>query len=343
MKKLLPMSLTIIFLIALLSFTVTYSVRFTEAAVVTTFGKAGDAPIDKPGLRFKWPYPIQTVTKYDTRMRILESRAEAQQTSDDRQIIVESFLMWRVSDPLKFFQRFSNAGSRPEDHYEAAERTLKSLLAGAMAETGKYALSDLFSPVPGSSKLPVLEKQILATLKQPDETGKSLSDYGIEATSVGIHRVRLAEQTTQAVNDRIAANRDRLAKEIESAGDAEAEAIKAKAEADRQRILAFADRRAQLIRAEGDIAAAEFVGQMNTHPDLAVFLKNLDFMSKAFSDRTTVILSTQVPGLSLIDPDATSKLGANGLPSSNMPQAWRKLAENDAQQVDDHSNEEDSR
>jgi len=209
--------------------------------------------------------------------------------------------------------------------------------------TGKYALSDLFSPVPGSSKLPVLEKQILATLKQPDETGKSLSDYGIEATSVGIHRVRLAEQTTQAVNDRIAANRDRLAKEIESAGDAEAEAIKAKAEADRQRILAFADRRAQLIRAEGDIAAAEFVGQMNTHPDLAVFLKNLDFMSKAFSDRTTVILSTQVPGLSLIDPDATSKLGANGLPSSNMPQAWRKLAENDAQQVDDHSNEEDSR
>ena len=341
MKKLLPVSLTVIFLLALLSFTVTFSVRFTEAAVVTTFGKAGKIPIEKPGLRFKWPYPIQTVTKYDTRMRLLQSRAEAQQTKDDRQIIVEAFLMWRVSDPIKFFQRFSNAGARSEDHYEAAERTLKALLAGAMAETGKYALSDLFTPVQGGSKLAGLESQILETLEKPDEAGKSISDYGIEATTVGIHRVRLAEQTTTAVNDRIAANRDRLAKEIESAGDAEAEAIKSKAEADRQRILAFAERRAQLIRAEGDIAAAEFVGQMNTHPDLAVFLKNLDFMSKAFSPRTTVILSTEVPGLNLLDPDALNTLGADGLPSSKMPPAWRKAAQ-DVQEKSGGSGKEGS-
>lgn len=331
MKNLIPIALTVIFLLALLSFTVSYSVRFTEAAVVTTFGKAGETPVREAGLRFKWPYPIQTVTKYDTRTRLLQNRAEAQQTADDRQIIVESFLTWRVSEPLEFFKRFSNSGSRPEDHFESAERTLRSLLAGAMAETGRYSLSELFTPEANSSKLPELEARILAALQAPDERGMSLSSYGIEPTGVGIHRVRLAEETTRAVNERITANRERLAKELESAGDAEAQAITAKAESDRQRILDFAARRAAEIRAQGDIAASQYVERMNSHPDLAVFLKNLDFVRSAFSSRTTVILSTDVPGLNLIDPEALGRLAPGEIPGAGMPESWRTAGEGQAE------------
>lgn len=324
MKKVVPIALAVVFLLAMLSFTVTYSVRFTEAAVVTTFGKASEqSTITTPGLRFKLPYPIQSVTTYDTRMRLLQSRAEAQQTRDDKQIIVESYLIWRVGDPLKFFQKFSNAGGRPEDHFEGAEKLLKSLLSGAMAETGRYALSDLFS-TDGQSKLPELEGRILTTLQRTEE-GKSLADYGIDAVSVGIHRVRLAQETTRAVNDRIAANRERLAKEIESKGDAEAEAIRAKAKQSRQRILAFAQRRAKEIEAEGNIAAAKFQAQMNEYPDLAVFLKNLDLIRAAFSDRTTVILSTDSPGLKLLDPQSLGVLSPGQIPSSGLPESWRKV------------------
>lgn len=322
-KKIVPLALTVVFLLAMLSFTVTYSVRFTEAAVVTTFGKASEqSTITEPGLRFKLPYPIQSVMTYDTRMRLLQTRAEAQQTRDDRQIIVEAFLTWRVGDPLKFFERFSNAGNRPEDHFDDAESTLKSLLAGAMSETGKYALSDLFSP-DGNTKLPELEGRILAALQQTDQ-GNSIADYGIEAVSVGIHRVRLADATTQAVNDRIAANRDRIAREIESAGEAEAEAIRAKAAENRERILAFAQRRAKEIEAEGNIAAAQFQAEMNEYPDLAVFLKNLDLIKASFSDRTTVILSTDSPGLRLLDPEAMGLLSPGQIPSSGFPESWRR-------------------
>lgn len=323
MKNLVPIVLTAAFLLALLSFTVTYSVRFTEAAVVTTFGRASEeSTIREPGLRLKWPYPIQSVTTYDTRTRLLQNRAEAQQTKDDKQIIVEAFLTWRVSDPLKFFERFSNSGGRAEDHFAAAEGTLKSLLAGAMSETGNYALSDLFTPT-GDSKLPELENRILTALQGRGGAGPSISDYGIEATSVGIHRVRLAEATTQAVNDRIAANRDRKAKEIESAGDAEAVTIRAKANEDRERILAFAQRRANEIRAEGDTAASRFQAQMNEYPDLAVFLKNLDLVRKAFSDRTTVILSTDSPGLKLFDLRGVGLLKPGEIPPSGLPESWR--------------------
>jgi len=321
-KKLVPIALTVIFLLALLSFTVTYSVRFTEAAVVTTFGKASEkSTITEPGLRFKWPYPIQAVTTYDTRTRLLQTRAEAQQTRDDRQIIVEAFLTWRVADPLKFFERFSNAGTRPEDHFAAAESTLKSLLAGAMSETGKYALSDLFTPT-GGSKLPELEGGILAALTRPDDRGNSIGDYGIDPTAVGIHRVRLAEATTRAVNDRMAANRDRLAKEIEAGGQAIAQAIRAKAQADSERILTFAQLKARQIEAEGDTAAAQYQSRMGEHPELAVFLKNLDLLRRAFSERTTVILSTDSPGFSLVDPKAMSENPAGAIPSSGLPEAW---------------------
>jgi membrane protease subunit HflC len=323
-----PLTLALIFLVAMLSFTVTYSVRFTEAAVVTTFGEASEkSTIKEPGLRFKLPYPIQAVTTYDTRVRLLQTRAEAQQTKDDRQIIVEAFLTWRVGDPLKFFQRFSNAGGRAEDHFDAAESALKSLLTGAMSETGKYALGDLFS-ADGNTKLPELEGRILAALMQADE-GRSISDYGIEAIAVGIHRVRLADATTKAVNDRIAANRERKAKEIESAGEAEAQAIRSRAESDRRRILEFANRRAKEIEAEGDIAAAQFQAQMSEYPDLAVFLKNLDLIKAAFSARTTVILSTDSPGLRLLDPQALGLLSPGQLPSSGLPEAWRRARSTD--------------
>lgn len=328
LKVPIPILLAIVFLLAMASFTVTYSVRFTEAAVVTTFGKADEqSTITEPGLRFKLPYPIQAVTTYDTRVRLLQTRAEAQQTKDDRQIIVEAFLTWRVGNPLEFYKRFSNAGGRPEDHFAAAESTLKSLLAGAMSETGQYALGELFSP-DGNTKLPELEGRILAALKQADE-GKSIADYGIEAVAVGIHRVRLADATTKAVNDAIAANRERIAKEIESAGEAEAEAIRSKAESDRRRILDFANRRAKEIEAEGDIAAAQFQAKMNEYPDLAVFLKNLDLIKAAFSERTTVILSTDSPGLRLLDPQALGLLSPGQIPSSGLPESWRRARATD--------------
>lgn len=327
MKNLVPIVLTAIFLLALLSFTVCYSVRFTEAAVVTTFGKASEAStITEPGLRFKWPYPIQSVTTYDTRTRLLQSRAEAQQTRDDRQIIVETFLTWRVSDPLRFFERFSNAGGRAEDHFDAAESTLQSLLAGAMAETGKYALSELFTPG-GDTKLPELESRILAALTRPDERGNSVRDYGVEATAVGIHRVRLAEATTRAVNERIAANRDRLAKEIEAGGDAEAQAIRARAEAGRNRILAFVRLRAQQIEAEGNRAASQYQRQMNEFPELAVFLKNLDLIRQAFSERTTVVLTTDSPGMSLLNLGRERTVSAGEIPSSGLPESWGSVGE----------------
>ncbi len=325
MQRLTIYLLAALFLIALLSVTMTYSVRFTEAAVVTTFGKASEqSTIREPGMRFKWPYPVQSVTTYDTRARLLETRLEAQQTADDRQIIVEAFMTWRVSDPLEFFRRFSNAGRRSEDHFERASDQLRSLLRTALAETGSYRLDELFTPDIDASKIPNLEAQVLAAMRgeSASSTGDTLADFGIEAISVGISRVLLPEETTQAVAQRMIANRDKLAKTIESEGEARATEIMSRAESDRRRIIAFAEERAKQIRAAGDIEASDFLGQMNELPELAVFLKNMELLRESFGRRITLVWTAGMPGLSLLSPDALSDVQAGQIPSSNLPKQW---------------------
>lgn len=309
MQRALMLIVTIVFLFALLSFTVTYSVRFTEAAVVTTFGGASEGSIKTtPGLKFKLPYPIQEVTTYDTRTRFLQLRSETQQTADDRQIIVEAFCTWRVSNPLRFFQSFSNAGSRAVDHYRQGQRALESNLRSAVAETSKFRMDELFTPVPGASRLPALEENIKAKLVETQSAGRSLADYGIEVVDVGISRVELPETTTTAVIERMRANRTRLVKELEGRGEAMANTIVSSAETTADRIMKFTEARASMIRAEGDREAAKFTRQMASSPELAVFLSNLDFIRSTLSKRTTLVLSTDTPGFGIFD------IGAGGEP-----------------------------
>jgi len=309
--------LTIVFLAALLAFTVTYTVRFTEAAVLTTFGKAGESDVKtQPGLRWKLPYPIQSVTKYDTRVRLLTMKLETQQTSDSRQVVVETFCTWRVDNPLKFFQRFSNSGERSEEHYRAAENALKVNLRSASAVVSKYRMDELFSSSGQGSKLPELEQRMLGAFKEaPDQSGLKLSDYGIAAVDLGLTRVVLTEEVTKAVFERMKATRGTIAKETESRGQAQAQSIRDAANADAQRISEFAKRLAQDIRTRGDIESTPYLAQMNSNSELAVFLANMDFIRESMSARTTLVLSGSMPGIAMLAPDALEGMQAGQIPT----------------------------
>ncbi len=320
MQKLLRPLLAVLFVLAIIAFAFTYKVRFTEKAVVTTFGKAGEnAVVSTPGLKFKWPYPIQSVTKYDTQVRVLQTQSQTQQTADDAQIIVEAFAAWRVSDPLAFFQRFSNAGGRAEDHFAQAEDILRTSLRSALGETSKYRLDELFNADPSKNKLGELEGRIHDLLThgggEGDQQQGGLSEYGIEVALVGINRVLLPEDTTKEVIKRMGANRDRLAQELESQGAARATAIRAKAEADARKIRAFAERRAAEIRAKGEAEASVYLKQQASNPELAVFLQNVEMMRKAMAKRFTLVLSASDFGMGLFSPSALEGLAPGEFPT----------------------------
>jgi len=298
-------SVFLIFLLSMVAFSATYTVRFTESAVKTTFGKAGENSIvTEPGFKFKWPFPIESVTKYDTRTRIVQARSETQQTADDFQVIVEAFLTYKVVDPLKFFRSFSNAGDRPIDHYIKAENSvLQDLLRSSLGVTSKFSITDLYSPISGESALPELESQVFALLSQGGQGGNPLKDYGIEVTFVGIDRIVLPEDATDAVITRMGANRDRLAERYESEGRSQARAIEAKARSDADKIRAFAQRRADEILAKGEAEAAPYLAQQNINPELAVFIQNIRLMRESMAKKFTLIFSTSDYGMQLFDPN----------------------------------------
>ncbi len=334
MRKILNVYVIIglVVLAALLMFSMTYTVRFTEVAVKTTFGQAKAGAIKaEPGFYLKAPYPFQEVTKYDKRIRLIQSQSETQQTRDDFQVVIEVFMTYRVSDPLKFFQNFSNAGDRAEDHYASAQNgVLRDLLRSALGETSKFSMDDLFSPVAGGSKLPELENRILTLLTNGGDagvsgdaakSGKAMAEYGIEVVTVGIDRVVLPEATTDSVITRMGAGRDRLAERFESEGRSQAQAIRAEAQSNANKILAFARRRADEILARGEAEAAPYLAEQNSNPELAVFIQNIAMIRDAMARKWTLIFSSSDYGMQLFDPDVVKNAGETLPVPASSPQA----------------------
>ena len=305
----------IVFALAMLSRAMTYTVRFTEAAVLTTFGSADQgAEKTQPGLKFKWPDPIQSVTKYDTRARFLQTQSQTQQTADSKQVVVESFCTWRVKNPLKFFQRFSNAGDHAGDHYRKAEEVLRGNLRSALGEISKFNLKDLFTTDAKGSKLGDLETQILGAIKTSSAGQASVDDYGVEVVTVGVNRIVLPEETTKAVFESMKEERKALIADLESRGTSAAQAIRSAAEANAQRIEEFAKDLAAEIRKKGDEEARPYIDQMNEAPELAVFLKNVELIRETFAKRITFIFNTSMPGMELFSPGAMKSIRTGGVP-----------------------------
>ncbi|MGP1271762.1 MAG: SPFH domain-containing protein [Phycisphaerales bacterium] len=280
--------------ILLVAFSFTYTVPFNERAVVAFFGSATDADVEtEPGLKFKLPYPFETVTSYDTRLQLVQATGTQQQTRDNNQIVVEAYALWRVNDPLSFFRKFSNAGQSADDHYLAAERTVTSSLNSAISETSRFRLDELFTPERGASKLPELEDAILQVLRRDAGAGgeAGAGDLGIEIVDVGINRVRLTTTNSEDVIARMKADRSRLAEDTLSQGEAAAQSIRSRADRDARRITAFAERLAGELRAAGDREAGQYIAQMNESPALATLLDELRFLRDAYGKQITLVVS----------------------------------------------------
>lgn len=304
-----------VFALAMLSRAMTYTVRFTEAAVLTTFGSAGTgAEKTTPGLKFKWPDPIQSVTKYDTRARFLQTQSQTQQTADSKQVVVESFCTWRVKNPLTFFQRFSNAGDHAADHYRKAEEVLRGNLRSALGEVSKFQLKELFTAEAKTSKLSELESQVLGAIKTGSAGQASVDDYGVEIVTVGINRIVLPEETTKAVFESMKSERRTIVANLESRGSSAAAAIRSAADSNARRIEEFTKTLAEEIRKKGDEEAKPYIEQMREAPELAIFLKNIDMMRETMAKRMTFVFSTSMPGLELFSPRAMTAPRSGGVP-----------------------------
>lgn len=311
-----------------LAFMVTYIVRFNETAVVVTLGKADESSVIRTsGLHGRLPYPFQKVIKYDTRFRLIQSDQETQQTADKSQVLVTSFVTWKVSDPLKFFKRFGGSGDgvsgsgsvdNPREHYREAERIIKAKLRSAAGEVARFRISDLLSINTTESKIADLEKAMLDRVNGDTAGETKLSEYGIETQTVGISGIGFPQETTKTVFERMKSGRLKIANELIAQGQSEAAAIRSAADNDAKKIKAFAEQLAASIRTQGDIEAATYYKQMTEDPQLAVFIQNMSFFKKSFGKSTTFVIPTSIPGFELLRPDAAKKFSSGRPPVPDM-------------------------
>ncbi|MEI6505073.1 MAG: protease modulator HflC [Planctomycetota bacterium] len=270
----------------LLSHMFFYQVRYDQVAVRTTFDKADEASVQEtPGLKWRWPWPINKVTLYPKRLQLLEDKIEELQTADGKSVIVRTYLTWRITDPLRFYITL-------KDQAEAT-RQLSSRLREVRGLISGYRFDELVNLDPSKLKLAAIEEQAADSLGAAlDQTG-----YGIAVESVGIHKIILPESTTEKVFETMIASRQRLAENALQEGQAQASAIRSEATSARDRILAFAERRAQAIRAEGDREASTQYQTFARNEEFAIFLRKVEALKKMLDHNTTFVLSADSLGI----------------------------------------------
>ena len=250
-----------------------FTVDQRQHAIVFQLGEVRDV-ISKPGLYFKWPM-IQNVRYFDKRILTLDtSEPERYITSEKKNVLVDSFVKWRIVDPRLYY--VSVAG----DEERAKTRLFQTVNAGLREEFGKRTVHDVVSGERNKIMEEMREKADLDARK-----------IGVQIIDVRVKRVDLPTEVSESVYRRMEAERKRVANELRSEGSAEAEKIRADADRQREVIVAEAYRDAQRTKGEGDAKAASTYAQaFNQNPEFFAFYRSLEAYRNSFQSKNDILV-----------------------------------------------------
>jgi membrane protease subunit HflC len=295
----------------------TFQVREGEVAIKTRFGKAvlyddlyvegdtlpdgkavGDVKTKKadigPGLHPRLPWPVHDVHIFDKRIQSSEWAFEQTGTSNAQPILIKVFVTWKISDALKFFDKFSGDKAKADAVLEGKVRSAQNSVIG------EYAFNNLVSTNKEELKLDEIEE------KMKTRVADDSKDNGIEIIMVGIKRLGIPESVTGAVFERMKAERQAEIQKIEAEGERQATEIKAKADLEANKILAQARAEAIQISGEAEAQAAKYYEVFKQNPELANFLFQRKALEGLLKENSTLILDPNTPPFNLLtQPDAT--------------------------------------
>jgi membrane protease subunit HflC len=245
-----------------------YSVRETEFALVTQFGRPVRT-VAKAGLHAKWPF--QSILWFEKRLRIYNPRPSEFLTRDKKNLVIDNYVAWRIDDPNRFVQSVGDTS--------AAEMRLHDIIwSGLSAALG----------TPEKAQTTSMLNQLTSTADRA-----ALAQYGIRVVDVRIKRLNLPEQNKQSVFARMRAERERIAMQYRAEGEQQALTIRANADRQKEEILSSAYKDAEKVRGEGDAEATRIYGQAySKNPQFYKLLRTLDSYKKVLDDKTTIILSS---------------------------------------------------
>lgn len=297
MKNLgIPILVLIIILILSLML-VAFQVRETEVAFVTHLGKPVRT-MEKPGLYFKWPLPIENVRKYDSRLHVYEADMGETTTKGAVPIIIKSYAVWKVADPEVFYRTVKTVDQAEAKLYSQIQDTQNRIVS-------QHTFSEFVNSDKSKIAIEQIQADMLVDLKSSME-----DEYGIEVRTLGIKRLQINEKVSANVFNRMKTARNRKTEATITSGKAEATRIVTDAASIRKELLAAADGRAMAIRGQGDAAAAQFYKMLDAEPKFAIFLKKLEALKVMLQQRTTLVLPMDASPFDLLveapDPNALS-------------------------------------
>ena len=255
-------------------------IREGNAAIILRFGAPRET-ITEAGLYFKLPWPFETVVSYDNREQYIESNNLETTTMDKKNIILKSYAIWQINDPLVYHNRVGTNGTVDTFIQNQIWSATNSIM-------GTYNLSDLISSSNENLKTNEIQQKIFEQVKNTCETY-----YGISILDVSILRVSYPEANLQSIFNNISAERQGVIDAILADANAKASNITSSADAEAAEIIAEGENKAAEIRAqtEKDVAAI-YAKAQEANIELFKFLKELDTLVNSVNENSVLIVDS---------------------------------------------------
>ena len=243
-------------------------------AIVFALGQVKSV-ITEPGLHFKLPPPFQNVIYLDKRILTLDTPdADRFITAEKKNILVDAFMKWQITDPRLYYVSFNG------DETRARDRLSQIIKAALNDEITKRTVREVISGERGRV-MEAVKQKVVAEAKE----------IGVGVVDVRLKRVDYIEQINNSVYERMKAERMRVANELRSTGAAESEQIRADADRQRTVLLAEAFRDAEKIKGEGDAKASVIYAEsFGKNPEFAKFYRSLEAYRATFKNRGDVMV-----------------------------------------------------
>ena len=249
-----------------------YTVDETQVAIKLRLGEIVTVETT-PGLKFKTPF-VNNVVKFDKRIQTLDAPAERFLTGEKKNVIVDSYVKWRIVDAEQFYKSTGGNIARTNN------RLAQIIKTGLKSEFSKRTIADVVSGE---------RSEIMANILKM--ANKDIVEFGIAVIDVRIKRIDLSQEVSNSVYRRMQAERQRVAKEFRSKGAEEAEIIRAAADKKRTIILANAYRDSEIIRGEGDaVSANNYAQAYNKNADFYSFYRSLESYKKSFGQNNDIMV-----------------------------------------------------
>jgi len=265
-------------LLAIVVFSSLFVIKEGERGIVFQFSKiqrdaAGNVVVFEPGLHFKLPL-IENVRILDAKVQTLDDPADRFVTAEKKDLLVDSYVKWRIKDFGKYFLSTTGRTDRAETllkqyinnglRTEFGTRTIQQIVSGERTELMTGALA---------------------------QAGKGAEEIGIEILDVRVKKINLPDEISNNIFQRMRAERTAVAKEHRARGMEQAEIIRADVDAKVTVMVAEAERNSRTVRGEGDALAAKVYAEAyNKNAEFFSFVRSLEAYNRSFNSKSDILV-----------------------------------------------------